>query len=108
MLPTIVVPSLSLPPKPEYEFDKYIVPRLTPAARALYPISRADDPGLLRCEPWGMVRQFTALHAVEIKQFDDRLEFQYAEWYGRRTIHLGLSKPPADLPLFAGLLGGTL
>ena len=63
--------------------------RLTPAALKRYPLDPADDPGFLRCEPWGAARQIFAPHQLEIRlRGTDRLELRYGEWDGRRTIYL--------------------
>lgn len=68
---------------------EYIRSRLTPAALARYPFDPADDPGFLRCEPWGVARQIIAPHQLEIRQRGaDRLELRYGEWDGQRTIYL--------------------
>src|SRR5262245_21203871 len=40
----------------------YIHARLTPAALKTFPLDPADDPGFLRCEPWGLARQMIAPH----------------------------------------------
>src|SRR5437867_9421691 len=76
---------------------EYIRSRLTPAALAKYPLDPADDPGFLRCEPWGLARQMFAPHQLEIRQGGaDRLEFRYGEWDARRTIFLDGRKIPAN------------
>jgi hypothetical protein len=68
---------------------EYLRDRLTAAARERYPFDPADDPGFLRCEPWGAARQMFAPHQLEIRQRGtDRLELRYGEWDGRRTIYL--------------------
>lgn len=54
---------------------EYLRGRLTPAALKRYPLDPADDPGFLRCEPWGMARQIFAPHQLKIRQPGaDRLE----------------------------------
>jgi len=69
---------------------------LTPAALKRYPFDPADDPGFLRCEPWGLARQMFAPHQLEIRQRgSDRLELRYGEWDGRRTIYLDVRRRPA-------------
>jgi hypothetical protein len=58
-----------------YQNTTYIKSRLTPAASASYPLDPADDPGLLKCEPWGLARQISAPHQLEIRRLDgDRIE----------------------------------
>ena len=77
--------------------------RLTPAARTRYPFDPADDPGFLRCEPWGMARQIFAPHQLEIRRRgDDRLEFRYGEWDGRRTVYLDGRRPAGQTPTAMG------
>lgn len=76
---------------------EYLRSRLTPAALGRYPFDPADDPGFLRCEPWGAARQIFAPHQLEIRQRGtDRLELRYGEWDGRRTIDLGGRPRPAN------------
>ncbi len=80
-----------------YEREKYIVPRLTAAALKTFPLDPADDPGFLRCEPWGLARQMFAPHQLEIRQRgNDRIEFRYGEWDARRTIDLDGRKRPSN------------
>ena len=79
-----------------YQRDEVIRPRLNPATAKAFPIDPADDPGFLRCEPWGFARQIFAPHQLEIRQSDDRLELRYAEWDGHRTIYLADGHPPAN------------
>lgn len=82
---------------------EYLRDRLTPAARKRYPFDPADDPGFLRCEPWGMARQIFAPHQLEIRQRGaDRLELRYGEWDGRRTIHLDGRRPASPAPTALG------
>jgi hypothetical protein len=71
-----------------YQRDKYIAARLTPDTLKYYPLDPADDPGFLRCEPWGLARQIFARHQLEIRRRGDRLEMRYGEWDARRTIDL--------------------
>lgn len=62
---------------------------LTPAAKATYPLDPADDPGLLRCEPWGLVRQMFAPHQLEIRgRGRDEIELHYGEWDAKRVVHM--------------------
>src|SRR5262249_53218373 len=50
-----------------YERD-YLRARLTPAALKPYPLDPLQDPGYLRCEPWGLARQMFAPHQFELRQ----------------------------------------
>ena len=69
--------------------DTYLRPRLTEAALKNYPLDPADDPGLLRCEPWGLARQMFAPHQIEIRRLgEDRVELRYGEWNARRTVDM--------------------
>ncbi len=69
--------------------DTYFRPRLTEAALKNYPLDPADDPGLLRCEPWGLARQMFAPHQIEIRRLgEDRVELRYGEWDARRTVYM--------------------
>lgn len=80
----------------KYERE-YLRSRLTDAALKNYPLDPADDPGFLRCEPWGLARQMFAPHQFEIQQVgSDRMEFRYGEWDARRTIYLDGRKHPAS------------
>ena len=68
-----------------YQNDGYIKSRLTPAALSSYPLDPADDPGLLKCEPWGLARQMFAPHQIQIRPLGpDRMELHYGEWDARR------------------------
>ena len=70
--------------------------RLTAAAREAYPLDPADDPGLLRCEPWGLARQMFAPHQLEIRgRGRDQIELHYGEWDARRIVHLDGRPRPA-------------
>ena len=80
-----------------HQRDDYLRPRLTPDARATLGIDPADDPGFLRCEPWGFAREIFAPHQISFVQHDDRVEMLYGEWTIRRTIWLDGRKPPAEL-----------
>jgi len=81
----------------------YIRDQLTPAARQRYPFDPADDPGFLRCEPWGTARQIFAPHQLEIRpRGADRLELRYGEWDGLRTIYLDGRRPAARAPSAMG------
>lgn len=71
--------------------------RLTPAARKRYPFDPADDPGFLRCEPWGMARQIFAPHQLEVRRpRADHLTLRYGEWGGVRTIYLDGRRPASQ------------
>jgi hypothetical protein len=75
-----------------FERDKYIRPRLTAAALRNYPLDPADDPSFLRCEPYGLARQFIARHQLEIRESGkDRLDFHYGEWDVHRTIFMDVT-----------------
>jgi hypothetical protein len=72
-----------------HQLVNYIRPRLTAAALKTYPLDPADDPGLLRCEPWGLARQMLAPHQLEIRRRgNDRIELHYGEWDARRTVYM--------------------
>ncbi|HEV8393527.1 MAG TPA: hypothetical protein VGQ37_04600 [Vicinamibacterales bacterium] len=79
----------------------FIESRLTAAAKETYPLDPADDPGLLRCEPWGLARQMFAPHQIEIRgRGRDEIELHYGEWDARRIVHMdGRPRPagPASL-----------
>lgn len=79
-----------------YQREEYIRPRLTPETAKAFPLDPADDPGFLRCEPWGFARQIFAPHQMELRQHDDRIEMRYAEWDGRRTIYVDDRSRPAS------------
>jgi hypothetical protein len=79
-----------------YQLDTYIKSRMTPAVLASFPIDPADDPGLLKCEPWGLARQMFAPHQIEIKRLgEDRVELHYGEWAARRIVYMDGRKRPA-------------
>jgi hypothetical protein len=79
-----------------YQRNAYIKSRMTPAALQSYPLDPADDPGLLRCEPWGLARQMFAPHQFEIRRRGaDRIELRYGEWDARRTVYMDGRKRPA-------------
>ena len=76
---------------------------LTPAAKATYPLDPADDPGLLRCEPWGLVRQMFAPHQIEIRSRGrGQIELHYGEWDARRIVHMEGRSRPAGPPTRLG------
>jgi len=79
-----------------HQTNNYIRPRLTAAALKTYPLDPADDPGLLRCEPWGLARQMVAPHQLEIRRSGaDRIALRYGEWDARRTVFMDGRKRPA-------------
>ena len=78
---------------------EYIRSRLTVAALKTYPLDPADDPGFLRCEPWGVARQIFARHQLSIRLLaNGRLELRYGEWDARRTIDMDSRKPAVKQP----------
>jgi hypothetical protein len=81
-----------------YQADRYFRPRLTEAALATFPLDPADDPGFLRCEPWGVARQMFAPHQLEIHQYADRVELRYGEWDARRVVYLDGRRRPEGAP----------
>jgi hypothetical protein len=82
-----------------FQLEQYIRPRLSPAALKTYPLDNATDPGFLRCEPWGVVRNVVARHQLEIRrQGNDRLDMRYGEWDARRTVYLDSRPRPANQP----------
>ena len=81
-----------------YQLEQYVRPRLTTAALETFPLDPADDPGFLRCEPWGFARQIFAPHQMEMRQYDDRIEIRYGEWDGRRTVYMDGRKRPDNQP----------
>jgi len=82
----------------DYQRDSYIRPRLTASALKSFPLDPATDPGLVRCEPWGLGRQVFARHQLEIRQRGaDRLEMRYGEWDAKRTVNMGNRPRPANV-----------
>jgi len=81
-----------------HQLEEYMRPRLTTAALETFPLDPADDPGFLRCEPWGFARQIFAPHQMEIQQYDDRIEMRYGEWDARRTVYLDGRQRPGVSP----------
>jgi len=79
-----------------YQREQYFRPRFTAAALENYPRDPADDPGFLRCEPWGFVKQIFSPHQLEIRRYDDRVEMRYGEWEARRTVYLDGRAAPED------------
>jgi len=81
----------------KFERD-YLHDRLTPAALKPYPLDPLQDPGYLRCEPWGFARQIFAPHQFELRQQGkDRVELRYGEWAARRMVYMDGRKIPANL-----------
>jgi hypothetical protein len=82
-----------------HQLNEYLLPRLTAAARATYPLDPLADPGYLYCEPWGFVKQALAPHQLAIEQLPDRVLLHYGEWDARRTVYLdGKDRPEAHAP----------
>ena len=82
-----------------YQQERYIRPRLSPAALRTFPLDLAKDPGLLRCEPWGLARQVFARHQLQItRQGSDRLVLRYGEWDATRIVYLDGRTRPANQP----------
>src|SRR5262245_56168222 len=70
----------------------------TPEALKHYPLDPLNDPGYLRCEPWGLARQMFAPHQFELRQHGkDRIELRYGEWAARRTIYMDGRKLPVNI-----------
>jgi hypothetical protein len=79
-----------------HQVNDYLRPLLTDAALTDFPIDRADDPGFLYCQPWGIARQLTARHQLEIDDRGDRIEMRYGEWAAHRTIYMDGRAPAGD------------
>jgi hypothetical protein len=75
---------------------------LAPAGLDGYPLDMTKDPGLTHCEPWGFARQIFVPHQMEITQFEDRVEFHYAEWDVVRVIYLDDREPGSSEPTRLG------
>jgi hypothetical protein len=80
----------------QHQLDEYLRPHLTDAALAAPMPDPMQDPGYLRCEPWGFARQTFAPHQLEIKQYADRVELHYGEWDAHRIVHLRERAAAAD------------
>ena len=80
-----------------FQLDRYLRPRLTPAAVATLGRDPADDPGFLECVPWAFAREIFAPHQLQIEQHADRVELLYGEWTIRRTVRLDGRGPTADV-----------
>jgi hypothetical protein len=86
-----------------FQRENYFRPKLTAAALADYPLDPADDPGFLRCEPWGLARQMISPHQLEIRQVGtDQVELRYGEWEAVRVVYLDGRANPADAPSLLG------
>lgn len=92
----------------DYQRDSYIRPRLTPLALTSFPLDPATDPGLVRCEPWGLARQVFSRHQLDIRQRGaDRLDMRYGEWAARRTVDMtGRARPENQPPTPMGYSAG--
>lgn len=81
-----------------YQQEQYYRARLTADALKTYPLDPADDPGFLRCEPWGLAKQMFAPHQLEIRRLGaDRVELRYGEWEAKRTVYLDGRTRPVNL-----------
>ena len=74
-----------------------IVPKLTAAALETFPLDPAQDPGFIRCEPWGFAKQIFSPHQNEITIGENSIEMHYGEWDARRTIYMDGRSPPENL-----------
>lgn len=83
-----------------YQIKEYIRPRLSAAALETFPLDELkEDPGYVRCEPWGVARQMLAPHQLDLRRVGDRLEMHYGEWDARRTVHMdGRAAAPQTTP----------
>jgi len=83
----------------KHQQENYVRPRLTEAALKTYPLDPADDPGFLRCEPWGLAKQMFAPHQLEIRRTgDNEIQLRYGEWEAVRTVYLDGRAAPANNP----------
>ena len=83
----------------KHQLNEYLLPRLTAAALATYPLDPLTDPGYIHCEPWGFVKQVLAPHQLAIEQRPDRVLLHYGEWDARRTVYLDRKdRPEAHTP----------
>jgi hypothetical protein len=78
----------------KYQQDTYIAPHLAAETLKTFPLSEADDPGFLHCEPWGGARQIFGPHQLEIRQRGSVIEMHYGEWDAKRTVYLEPRKAP--------------
>ena len=81
----------------QFQANEFIPGHLSAAALKQYPYRRNSNPSFTVCSPWGFTRQILAPHAMELKQYEDRVTLYYSEWTGRRTVYLDGRKPPVDL-----------
>lgn len=78
-----------------HQRDNYIRPLMTPAALMTFPLALLNDPGFVRCEPWGVARQVFSQLGVQIQKLgNDRVEMRYGEWNARRTVYLDGRRAP--------------
>ncbi len=80
-----------------FQRTELIPSQLTPEALEHYPFDRNTDPSLTACSAWGFAREILSPHAMELRQFDDRVTLYYSEWTTLRTVYLDGREPPADL-----------
>ena len=79
-----------------FNSSEFIPGHLTPEALDNYPFDRSADPSLTQCEPWGFARQILSPHAMEFKQFEDRVTLYYSEWTALRTVYVDGRALPED------------
>jgi hypothetical protein len=87
----------------QFQANEFIPSHLSAVALKQYPYRRNSNPNFTVCSPWGFTRQILAPHAMELKQYEDRVTLYYSEWTARRTVYLDGREPPADLE--SSLLG---
>jgi hypothetical protein len=93
------VPFATLSARAGERHAEYLRSRLSDAALKAFPFDPADDPSLLRCEPWGLPRQMFAPHQLEIRGIGrDRVELHYGEWDARRTVYMDGRPHPRGQP----------
>jgi len=84
----------------QHQLDEYLRAHLTDAALAAPMPDPMQDPGYLRCEPWGFARQTFAPHQLEITQYPDRVDLHYGEWDAHRIVYIRDGARPTDhLPM---------
>ena len=76
--------------------SEFIPSHLTEEALANYPFDPRTSPSLTQCKPWGFTRQILAPHAMELRQFDDRVTLYYSEWTALRTVYTDGRALPAN------------
>lgn len=81
----------------DVQINEYFKPLLIGEALATFPLDHGQDPGFLYCEPWGVGRQLTARHQLEIRDEGDRLELSYGEWAAHRIVFMDGRVAPEDL-----------